>query len=209
MKKPARKTSKPTSRSRRSSQQPKPGDGVEAALEAIAAAMKRLKATWYVFGAQAVALHGAQRTTQDVDVTVLTEAATDDVVRELKRQALTPFFDDAAFIAQTRVIPCRHDASGWKVDVVLGGPGFEELIAAEAITAKVGALSVPVLRVEHLLVLKMLAGRPQDFADVDRLLRARPEANRVEVVDLLRTLEAELVESGLVDRFEQLADAER
>jgi hypothetical protein len=169
--------------------------------------MRSLKARWYLFGAQAVALHGAQRTTQDVDVTVLTDEPTAALVKALRREQLVATFDDDAFIEQTRVIPCQHLPSGWKVDVVLGGPGLDELLSLEAENHRVGALRVPVVRLEHLLALKTLAARPQDLADVARLLAARPDANLDTVRALLRELESALADSELVDRFEALVRA--
>jgi hypothetical protein len=202
-----RKTSKPTAASPRSSPRSRRGGSVETALQAIDRAMRSLKARWYLFGAQAVALHGAQRTTQDVDVTVLTDEPTAALVKALRREQLVATFDDDAFIEQTRVIPCQHLPSGWKVDVVLGGPGLEELLSLEAENHRVGALRVPVVRLEHLLALKTLAARPQDLADVARLLAARPDANLDTVRALLRELESALADSELVDRFEALVRA--
>lgn len=204
MKKTAGKTSKRTSRSRRSSREFR---GLEAVLSAVIAAMKQLKARWYLFGAQAVALHGAQRTTQDVDVTALVEAPPAKIFAALRRAKLRPAFEDEAFVTQTRVIPCEHLPSGWKVDVVLGGPGFEEVIAGEAELRRVGRREIPVLRIEHLLVLKMLAGRTQDLGDVDRLVRARPDIDHREVIELLSGLERELDERDLVARYETLLSA--
>lgn len=78
---------------------------------AIARAMKRLGARWYLFGAQAVALHGAARATQDIDVTVLADFETKRLLAALKREGINPDFEDAAFIAQTRVVPAKHTAS--------------------------------------------------------------------------------------------------
>ncbi len=201
-----KKTSKRTARSRRSS--PLTRSGAEAALQAIGRAMKRLKARWFLFGAQAVLLHGAPRTTQDIDVTVLTEAPIAKLVEVLEAEDIIPLIADSAFIEQTRVLPCEHLPSGWKVDVVLGGPGLEELIAKQAKIRKLGSVSVPLLRIEHLIVLKVLAGRPQDLADVAALL-GLPDARiaRVEIKALLRAIETELAEDRLVERFERLESA--
>jgi hypothetical protein len=166
-------------------------------------ATDELRARWYLFGAQAVALHGAQRATQDVDVTILVDTPPRDVVVALRRQKIVPRIDDAAFIAQTRVIPCDHAGSGWKIDVVLGGPGLEELIADEAIETTVGRLRVPVVRLEHLLMLKILAGRPNDLEDVRRLVRARRDIDHAEVTRLLTAIERELAADGLVGAYER------
>ena len=198
-----RKISRRTAGSLSSSQRSRPG--AKAALQAIGRAMKRLKARWYLFGAQAVLLHGAPRTTQDIDVTVLTDAPASRLIEVLRGEDIVPRIDDPAFLEQTRVLPCDHLPSGWKVDIVLGGPGLEELIASEATTRKLGGVSVPLLRVEHLLVLKVLAGRPQDLSDVAALL-ALPgkRIDRAEVKALLRALQTELAEDRLVERFERL-----
>jgi hypothetical protein len=203
-----KKTSPRTATRRSGSSGSKPG--AKAALQAIARAMKRLKARWYLFGAQAVLLHGAPRTTQDIDVTVLTEAPTATLLRALRAERIIPRFDDEAFIAQTRVVPCEHRPSGWKVDVVLGGPGLEELIASQAIVRKLGGVSVPLLRLEHLLVLKVFAGRPQDLADVSALLSLPGKSvDFAEVRGLLLALETELAEGPLVERFDLLVPPRR
>ncbi len=200
----SKKTSTRTSRSPKSLPQPESAS-VESAVMAIARAMKSIKAQWYLFGAQAVALHGAQRTTQDVDVTVLTEKSTAQLIAALKREKIVPRFSDAAFIEQTRVVPCDHGPSGWKIDVVLGSPGLEEFFASQAQLTTLGKTKAPLLRLEHLLVLKTLAGRPQDVADIDRLLKARSDVELTEVRALLMELERGLAEDGLVSRFDRIA----
>lgn len=169
MRKTTKKTSTRTRRKAPSSRPSRPGS-VEVALRSVCRAMKRAGARWYLFGAQAVALHGVPRATQDIDVTVLVEAGTRTLLAALRSEGITPRFDDEAFIATTRVISADHRASGWKIDVVLGGPGLEELFVSEAVAHRVGHVTVPLLRLEHLLTLKVLADRPRDVADVSRLL---------------------------------------
>jgi hypothetical protein len=178
---------------------------VSLALEAVAGAARRLKVPWYLFGAQAVALYGVPRTTADVDVTLLCNSDVGAVLEALRRSGIEPLVEDLAFIERARVIPAHHPASGWRVDVVLGGAGLEQQIAAEAVEMQIEETRVPVLRLEHLVVLKVLAQRPQDLADVARLLEVRGDVVRFdEVVELLSALEAGLEESGLVDTFERV-----
>ena len=130
------KTSRPTKRSRTRSRRSTSGS-IEDALEAIARAAKRVKLRWYLFGAQAVALHGVPRTTQDIDVTVLIgELPASRLVDALAREGLVAQHEDEAFLAATRVIPTEHAASGWRVDVVLGGPGLEEEFLRQAVPRK-------------------------------------------------------------------------
>lgn len=198
------KTSKRTRPSRKRSP-PRPA-GIEAVLRSVAEAARALGARWYLFGAQAVALHGVPRTTQDVDVTLIVDAPGTRVVAALKKVGIVSLIKDDAFIAATRVIPSRHAATGWKVDVVLGGPGLEEHIARRALKARLGTVTVPLIRAEHLVALKVLAGRPQDLVDVGRMIAVKGKTLDLdEPRALLRALEVELGESGLVARLDAIA----
>jgi hypothetical protein len=111
-----RRTSRRTSRSPRSS--PGSSAGAVGALTALARALRRLGARWYLFGAQAVALHGAARATQDIDVTVLGDFELEALFDALARENITPRIDDATFLAEARVVPSVHRPSGWNIDVV-------------------------------------------------------------------------------------------
>jgi hypothetical protein len=198
-----RKTSRRTGRSAGSSRAS--AAGAAEALVALSRALRRVRARWYLFGAQAVALHGAARATQDIDVTVLGDFELVDLLAALGKEGIEPRLADLEFLARTRVVPAVHRASGWGIDVVLGGAGLEELIAAQATPRRVGPATVPLLRLEHLLVLKLLAGRPRDLADASRLLQLHAGAVGLdEVRDLLRQLEQALAEDGLVARLEGL-----
>ncbi len=89
--------------------------------------------------------------------------------------------------------------------MVLGGPGLEEMIATQAVVKKLGGVSVPLLRLEHLIVLKVLAGRPQDLADVTALLALPGKStDEAEILELLGALQSELAEDDLTGRFETL-----
>jgi hypothetical protein len=146
------------------------------ALADFARAVRGLPVTWYVFGAQGAILRGVARLTADVDVTVLLGPVTpDDFVDALHRGgvALRVPRDDA-FVAATRVFPLVHVRTGLPVDVVLGGPGLEEDFAGRAEMVDIGGVEVPVATATDLVIMKMIAGRPKDFADVASLLAIDP-----------------------------------
>jgi hypothetical protein len=153
-----------------------------------------------VFGAQALVLRGFPRATADLDVTVLLGAMpTTRLVAELGKRGFSPAFQDAAFVATTRVLPVVHKATGLPVDIVLGGPGLEEHFASAAEEVKVGRLFVPVATATHLVVMKVLAGRPKDIEDAASLLANR--ASRIdakEIDDLTRSLSSALSEDDVL-----------
>jgi hypothetical protein len=158
---------------------------------------------WYVFGAQAAILFGVRRLTADIDVTVDPGGrATTELVAALAQHGFELRVQNAdEFIRATRVVPLRHAASGFPVDLVLAGPGFEDRFFARAITVTIGDVRVPVPRVEDVIVMKVLAGRPKDVEDVVSML----VANDVDVDAVradLRELEQLLDQSDLTPVLE-------
>jgi hypothetical protein len=145
------------------------------ALAAIASAMRDIRARWYVFGAQAAILHGIARATADIDVTVdLGRRPTRELVASLAVHGLRLRFADAAFVRTTRVLPLVHE-SGVPVDVVLAGPGLEDLFFERVVHRRIGGVRVPVASAEDVIVMKTIAGRAKDLEDVRGILAANPK----------------------------------
>ena len=194
-----KKTSKRTGASRKRSPR-RPAS--ETALGAFAALAKRAKLRWFVLGAQAVNLHGVPRLTADLDVTVaLDDRTIDDLIDLLARGGFETEYD-AAFAAESRVIPAVHTKSKFPVDVVIAGPGLEERFLDEAEHHRLGRSTIPVIALENLIAIKVLAGRPKDLDDVRGLLRKSVEHRRVR--ELLREIEEALDQSDLVPRYDAL-----
>ncbi len=158
---------------------------------------------WYVFGAQAVIALGRPRMTADVDVTVeLGTITLPALLRDLAERGFDPAFEfDDEFVNSTRVVPLRHIATETPLDMVLAGPGLEELFLARAVPMDLGGPVVPVIAPEHLIVTKLLAGRPQDLEDVCGLLRAKLPLDEAEIESILGDLEAALGEGDLMPRW--------
>jgi hypothetical protein len=176
----------------------------QAALLAFASLARKLGLRWYVFGAQAVNLHGYPRATADLDLTVdLGERTPRSFVSVLAKSGFEPRFADDAFIAATRVIPVVHRPSGLPIDLVLAGPGLEQTFLDEAELRSLGRAQIPVLSLENLIVTKLLAGRPRDREDVRELL-ARNTPDDRKIRQTLELLEEALGQSDLLALYEQL-----
>ena len=181
-------------------------------LADLDAALGALSVRWYVFGAQAAILYGVARLTADVDVTVHVPAgqSVTSWMPTLEQHRFQPRFADAAFLAQTRVLPLVHQPTALPVDLVLAGPGLEEEFLARARRLAVDDVLVPVIEVTDLVVLKVLAARAKDLEDVATLLRIQAERiDESRVRHVLSLLEAALGQSDLVPTFERLVAAER
>lgn len=162
---------------------------------------------WYLFGAQAAILHGAARLTADVDVTAdLGSRPTTDLVDALTAAGFELRVADAAgFVERTRVLPMVHRGTAIPVDVVLAGPGLEELFLSRATERRVGDVRVPVLAAEDLVATKILAGRPKDLEDAASVVRAHGERLDVELVrTTLGLLERALARADLLPELDRV-----
>lgn len=166
---------------------------------ALAGALSRLHARWYVFGAQAVVLWGRPRLTADIDVTVRMDPEEPErLVRAFEASGFSLRIGNTPeFVRRTRVLPFVHATSGMPMDVVLAGPGLEELFLSRAVPVTIGNLVVPVISPEDLIATKILAGRPKDIEDVRGILRER-----------LSTLDLESIRSTLALLEEALGQSD-
>ena len=155
---------------------------------------------WYLFGAQAAALHGASRLTADVDVTVdLGTRPTSELVLGLEREGFVLRVEDDDFLARTRVLPLVHHPSGILCDVVLAGPGIEELFFERAEVHSLEGVRVPVVAADDLVAMKVLAGREKDLADVRALVHVQGKRlNRERARETLGLLEQALDRRDLI-----------
>ena len=174
-------------------------------LADAAAALQDAGVPWYLFGAQAAILHGAARLTADVDVTVRLPSAVTAVslVDVFRRHGFDPRVDTPAFIERTRVVPLVHRRSSIPLDVVLGGPGLEDVFLDRAQMRDVEGVAVPVASPEDLILMKILAGRAKDLDDVRAVLAAQgPRLDTGYVRETLGSLESALGQSDLLPAFE-------
>lgn len=174
-------------------------------LSDLGRAFDTLGISWYLFGAQAAIVYGVARLTADVDVTVRAPAMpTADWLATLTQHGFEGRFADAAFIANTRVVPVVHLQSGLPVDIVIAGPGLEDEFLERAVMLSIDGVPVPVIELADLVVLKILASRPKDLDDVVSLLRIHPgDLDTVRIRTVLKMLEDALGQSDLLSAFAQ------
>jgi predicted nucleotidyltransferase len=155
-----------------------------AVLELCAAfgrAMRERGARWYVYGGQAVLVYGRPRMTVDVDITVdPAGASAAEVLATLARHGFEPLFPGSGeLLATLRLLRLVHVATEIPIDVVLAGEGIEQEMLARASTIDLDGVQVPVISVEDLVALKLLAGRRKDLEDVRSVLVA--QAGRIDL----------------------------
>jgi hypothetical protein len=162
-------------------------------LDAIRAATEWLDSAgvpYAIIGGVAASLHGTPRVTKDVDLVALADEDTwPTLLQAATEQALVPRIPDVLdFARTTRVLLLVHQPSGIEIDVSFGMLPFEHEIVSRATTRSVRKVSFRLASAEDVVVMKALALRPRDIADIEGILGALPnlDLNRVRsIVSLL------------------------
>lgn len=128
-----------------------------------------------VIGGLAVALRGQPRMTVDVDVMIAADVNHAlGLVAGLEQSPFEPLFTGVdEVVRRAFILPLRHRRTKVRLDVAIGMSGFEQRALERAQLVTVGGLEVPVVAVEDLLVMKALAGRPQDEQDILGIVAVR------------------------------------
>ena len=127
-----------------------------------------------IIGGISASLRGRPRLTRDIDAVVL---APDDagLLASAQRFGFVARIDDAlAFARRSRVLLLRHAASGTDVDISFSSIPFEQEVIQRAERLTVGQATLPIATAEDLVILKALARRPRDIADIESILDANP-----------------------------------
>jgi len=130
-----------------------------------------------IIGGVAASLLGRPRFTHDIDALIL-----------LKEDRWERFFEagtrfgfvarissPAAFARRSRVFLVHHKPTSVDVDIALAELPFEEESIANRKWIKIGGLSLPTPTPEDLIIMKAVAHRPQDMADISALVDANPK----------------------------------
>jgi hypothetical protein len=148
--------------------------------------------------------------TRDIDLVVwLPEARWDSFLRASGARGLEGRIRDAlAFARRSKVLLLRHRPTGIDVDVSLGSLSYMKEVIDRGVWRALGDLSLPLPRSEDLVVLKAVAHRPRDTADIEAILEAQPDLDREHarrwVGEFARALQAPEILSDLEAIFSRL-----
>ncbi len=133
-----------------------------------------------IIGGIAVSLLTRPRTTQDIDVlSLLDESQWRQFLEKGRQFGFDVRMKDALeFAKENRVLLLRHIKSGVNIDISFGWLPFEEESVQRKVFHKIGSLRIPLPTPEDLIVMKMVAHRPQDMIDVKSILQAYPKLDR-------------------------------
>ncbi|MBI5626060.1 MAG: hypothetical protein HY935_02480 [Nitrosomonadales bacterium] len=152
--------------------------------------LARHKVDYLLIGGLAVSLHGVERATMDVDITVAMNtgnlSALIEAAKELKLSPVLPVPLDSLgnleLLRQWRKE--RHleafalrtpDLAGVTVNVLLFPPVEFAGMASRAEVLKVANTAIQVVSIDDLIALKKAVGRPIDLTDIEHLQRIKKQ----------------------------------
>lgn len=168
-------------KAKRKSSQPTPG--ITQFLEPLAALQRLLEHfnnQGVIIGGIAASLLGQPRLTADLDAVIL--LSTEDLPRLITAaaiQEMLPRIPDAELFARkNRVLLLRHQASGINVDISLGVLPFEAELVARSQLFRFGNLYLRLPTAEDLIILKAVAHRIKDLADIQSIVVSHPDLDK-------------------------------
>ena len=133
-----------------------------------------------IIGGIAVGLLTRPRTTKDIDVlSLLDESQWENFLKTGRQFGFDARITDAlSFARKNRIVLLRHFKSGIDIDISFGQLPFEKESIRRKTFHTLGTLTIPLPTPEDLIIMKMVAHRPQDMIDVETILRAYPKLDR-------------------------------
>ena len=149
------------------------------ALRDLVAWLKAKQIQGLIMGGVAASIWGRPRVTHDVDALVLIDE--EDWEGFLTAGSEFGFAARVAhpldFARKARVLLVRHESSGIDVDVILGALPFEKEAIANAVWVNIRGVRLPLPTAEDLIIMKAVAHRPRDLADIESIIDAHQKLN--------------------------------
>lgn len=151
---------------------PRPAPAFLQALQAFRNALVELGAPFAFIGGVAVIARGVPRLTVDIDATVRASATdVESIFQVLARHQIVPRIDEATEFARAhQVFLARHEPTGTPIDLSLAWLDFESEAIESSDEIDYAGVQIPVAQAEDLIVYKIVAFRPRDIDDAEKLL---------------------------------------
>jgi len=159
-----------------------------------------------IIGGVAASILGRPRLTEDIDILVLLERAQWSSFLAAGRDfGFIPRVGDALDFAETsRVLLVLHQPSGVPIDIVFGSLSLEDEIVRSARKVEIAGVSIPLPTPESIVVMKAVARRARDIADIEGILEVHDHLD----LDWIRTRLADfgqaLGHTDLLDEFNRI-----
>lgn len=150
-----------------------------AALRDLVAWLQSMEIQGVIIGGVAASILGRPRMTRDIDVMVLLdEGYWDKFLIDGAKFGFVPRLTDCLkFARKSRVLLVRHKPSEINVDITFGALPFEKEAVNRAVWLDIKKIHLPLPVPEDLIIMKAIAHRPRDLADIESILDVYPKLN--------------------------------
>ena len=177
------------------------------ALRALCDALRRLNVPWMIIGGVAVIAHGVPRYTADVDATFTApQEPLEQIFAVFAQDRIVPRIDGAlAFARERQVMLLRHEPSEVDLDVSLAWLPFELDAIGRSEAIDYAGVPIRIPRPDDLVIYKLVAARPRDLDDVERLLLLHgPSLDLRRIVATVREFADALEDPERLDALDRL-----
>jgi predicted nucleotidyltransferase len=180
------------------------------ALHDFAEVFEEMGLSYAIMGGIAVRVYGIPRATYDIDITLaLDRAGLPNLYKLVEAKGYTVpevylggWIDQVAGMAVVKVRLYLED-HGVDVDIFLSESPFQAQILARRRRADVNGISMWIVSPEDLILLKLLAHRPRDFADIGDILFTQGQLDQPYMTHWAKHIVvADLLEEVLADSSE-------
>jgi len=182
-----------------------------AAIQAVSDWLNAGSIASAIVGGVAASIHGRPRVTKDVDLVALIDIEDcEALLRSAGSHGIEARDTDTIEFARvTRVLLLRHAPSGVEIDLSLGALPFERELVECSTSITVSDVEIRLARPEDLVIMKALALRPRDVADIEAILEANPDMDLDRVRTKVAEFSAILEEADLVAELDRIIDKTR
>ncbi|MFA5804115.1 MAG: nucleotidyl transferase AbiEii/AbiGii toxin family protein [Melioribacteraceae bacterium] len=130
------------------------------------------KIKYAIIGGLALIFHKIQRTTNDIDITLLIDLENMESVSKQIISKFKPIFSDPIpFFQKYFVLPVIDEKTEMRIDFSAGLTGFDKQVIERSERKKFGSLNLPFCTIEDLIVYKLFAARHRDMADLEEIAK--------------------------------------
>lgn len=149
-----------------------------------------------VIGGVAVITYDYQRTTKDIDITVLCNLEElSEIHAKFAREYIPVYNDSLDFFSKNFVLPIKDKVTEVKIDVAAGLTIFDETIIRRRMRTRLGEAEFYICTLEDLIIYKLFSKRYLDLGDVQMLLKKNKDTfdknYLLETAEKFRELERE------------------
>lgn len=160
------------------------------------------KIKYAIIGGLALIFYKIQRTTNDIDITLLINI---ENIENVGKQIINKFkpilSDPIPFFQKNFVLPVTDEKTEIRIDFSAGLTGFDEQVILRSERKKFGSLKIPFCTIEDLIVYKLFAARHKDMADLEEIAKIhKDKLNRIYLNTVLNEL-SKLERNDMISNF--------